>query len=63
MLLIYLLDPLGAKLSSDFPPIVGFAISFPGSESTKNIQYAVHQQLLPLFDIDDEFEDYDPDED
>lgn len=63
LLLIYLLDPLGAKLNPDFPPIVGFAISFPGSERTKNIQYAVHQQLLPLFDIDDEFEDYDPDED
>lgn len=63
LLLIYLLDPSGAGLSENSNPVIGFAISFPGSENIANIEYAVHEQLLSEFDTDIDFEDYDPDED
>ncbi len=63
LLIIYLLDPAGAELADFSIPVVGFAISFPGSRSGRPVTYAVHKQLLPMFDIDIEFEDYDEDED
>ena len=59
LLLIYLLDPIGAKISSEQRPIVGFAISFPGSQVNSNVTYAVHEDLLSMFEMDDDFEDYD----
>jgi len=46
LLIIYLLDSSGAKIIKEQRPIVGFAIS------------AVHEDLLSMFEIDDDFEDY-----
>lgn len=58
LLIIYLLDTDGAKLLIEQNPIVGFAISFPGSKVHSNVTYAVHEELLSMFEVDDDFEDY-----
>jgi len=58
LLIIYLLDPSGAKAVHEEKPIVGFAISFPGSQLYSNVTYAVHEDLLSMFEVDDDFEDY-----
>ena len=63
LLLIYFLDPEGADLPKGSDPLVGFAISFPGSRFTSSIRYAIHRQLLALFNIDDEIENDNDDED
>lgn len=63
LLLIYFLDPVGAGLSKESDPLVGFAISFPGSRFNSSVRYAIHKQLLPLFNIDDEIENDNNDED
>lgn len=63
LLLIYFLDPEGADLPKGTDPLVGFAISFPGSRFNSAVRYAVHEQLLKLFDIDDEIENDNNDED
>ena len=57
LLLIYFLEPEGAGLPVDSEPIVGYAISFPGSRFNASVSYAVHQQLLPLFNQEDDVED------
>ncbi len=62
MLLIYFLDPEGAGLPAGSDPLVGFAISFPGSRFNAPVRYAIHQQLLELFRIDDEIDNDDIDE-
>jgi hypothetical protein len=54
LLLIYFLDPAGADLSETSGPVVGYAISFPSSRFNAAVSYAVHEQLLPIFSIDDE---------
>lgn len=59
LLLVYFLNPEGAELATDSNPIIGFAISFPGSENTTPVSYAVHEELLPIFNVDDEIEDVD----
>ena len=57
LLLIYFLDPKGALgENSDSEPIVGFAISFPKSNSNPTVRFAIHKQLLSLFESDDEVE-------
>ena len=58
LLIIYMLDAQGAGLNEEENPIVGFAISFPGSQINSNVTYAVHKDLLPMFEVDDDFEDY-----
>jgi hypothetical protein len=63
LLLIYFLDPVGATLQKGSDPLVGFAISFPGSNFNSAVRYAIHRQLLPLFNIDDEIENDNDDED
>jgi hypothetical protein len=65
LLLIYFLNPEGANISlvSSSTPIVGFAISFPKSNSNPSVRYAVHKQLLPQFNINDEIENDNNDED
>jgi hypothetical protein len=63
LLLIYLLDPEGASLPKDSNPIVGFAISFPKSRFNSAVRYAIHEQLLDLFKIDDDIENDNNDED
>lgn len=54
LLIIYYLDPSGANLPVNSDPIVGYAISFPASKFDSAVSYAVHEQLLPIFSIDDE---------
>jgi hypothetical protein len=63
LLLIYFLDPEGADLPKGSDPLVGFAISFPGSRFNSSVRYAIHRQLLALFNIDDEIENDNDDED
>jgi len=63
LLLIYLLDPLGAELPRDSEPFVGYAISFPGSNHNAWVAYAIHEQLLDRFNIEDETEEFEDEED
>ncbi len=63
LLLIYFLDPEGANLPNGSDPLVGFAISFPGSRFNSSVRYAIHRQLLALFNIDDEIDNDNDDED
>lgn len=63
LLLIYFLDPEGAGLPKGSEPLVGFAISFPSSRFNSSVRYAIHKQLLALFNIDDEIENDNNDED
>lgn len=48
LLLIYCLEPNGAKLQAEIP-VVGFAISFPANERDDAVSFAVHEQLLEQF--------------
>jgi len=59
LLLLYLLNPEKAGLPESEKPIVGFAIRFPGSKINRTITYAVHQQLLDKFEVNEDPEDYD----
>jgi len=58
LLIIYLLDPKEVEFVIEKTPIVGFAISFPGSQINSHVTYAVHEDLLSIFEIEDDFEDY-----
>jgi hypothetical protein len=62
LLLIYFLDPEGAGLDKGTPPIVGFAISFPKSKHNPTVRYAVHEQLLLVFNQDDTIEEAEDDD-
>lgn len=63
LLLIYFLDPIGAGLPGSSDPIVGFAISFPGTDRDDAVTYAVHSQLLQNFDSEEIFETIEDDND
>jgi hypothetical protein len=63
LLLLYILDPSGAGMPQNSDPFVGYAISFPGSDYNAWVAYAVHEQLLDRFNIEDETEDFDDEED
>ncbi|MFA6128245.1 MAG: Z1 domain-containing protein [Bacteroidales bacterium] len=63
LLLLYFLDPVGARLPLDSNPIVGFAISFPGSDNDDAVTYAVHSQLLQNFDSEEIFDAVEDDND
>ncbi len=52
LMLIYLLDPLGAKLPATCNPIVGYAISFPKSNFNSFVAYRIKEELLDRFDFD-----------
>ncbi len=58
LLLLYLLNPEKAGLPNAENPIVGFAIRFPGSKANTTITYAVHEQLLDKFDVNEDAEEY-----
>ena len=60
LLLIYLLDPKESKteLPDDSNPFVGYAISFPKSNYNVFESFAVNEELLNRFDIEDNFDDY-----
>ena len=61
LLLIYFLDPAGANRQNDAiqltEPVVGYAISFPGSRFNASVSYAVHSQLLQSFNQEDNLEE------
>jgi hypothetical protein len=63
LLLIYFLNPEEAGLQFDGNPIVGYAISFPSSRFNATVSYAVHEQLLSIFNQEDNFDEEDEDED
>lgn len=63
LLLIYFLNPEEAGLTFARNPIVGYAISFPSSRFNATVSYAVHEQLLPIFNQEDNLEEEDEDED
>lgn len=63
LLLIYFLNPEEAGLAFDSNPIVGYAISFPSSRFNATVSYAVHEQLLSIFNQEDNLEEEDEDED
>lgn len=58
LLLLYLLNPEKAGLPDTEKPIVGFAIRFPGSKNNTTVTYAVHEQLLDKFEVNEDPEDY-----
>ena len=71
LLLLYFLDPEGALLKDGngnaleaklTEPIVGFAISFPRSSFNASVSYAVHKQLLSIFNQEDNLEEEEEDE-
>jgi Z1 domain len=57
LLLIYFLDPDGAGFPRGSEPIIGYAISFPSSRFAATVRYAVHEQLLPIFNLEDTIEE------
>lgn len=65
LLLIYLLDPEESLVMYPLPkgvnPFVGYAISFPASNYNAPVSYAVNEELLDRFDVEDEFEVYEDD--
>jgi hypothetical protein len=63
LLLLYFLNPTGAGLNVSSNPIVGFAVSFPGTERDDAVTYAVHSQLLQNFDLEDIYEPEEDDND
>jgi len=63
LLLLYFLNPEKVENTDIGQPIVGFAISFPGSDRDDAESFMVHSQLLPQFNIADEIENDNNDED
>ncbi|MBS1537772.1 MAG: Z1 domain-containing protein [Bacteroidetes bacterium] len=62
LLILYFLNPEKAGYSGS-EPIVGFAVSFPRSIVNPTVTFAVHEQLLSKFDINDDVENDNTDED
>lgn len=70
LILLYFLDPEGAVIKNEHKletklnePFVGYAISFPGSAFNAPVSYAVHDQLLPIFNQEENSEEDEDDED
>jgi hypothetical protein len=60
LLLIYLLDPEGAKIPELIMPFIGYAVSFPKSRFSEFVSYRINENLLDKFDFDDNvIENYD----
>jgi len=59
LLLLYLLNPEKAGLPESENPVAGFAVRFPGSSKNRTITYAVHEELLDKFEVNQDPEDYD----
>ncbi|MBS1573435.1 MAG: Z1 domain-containing protein [Bacteroidetes bacterium] len=62
LLILFLLNPEKAGYNGK-EPIVGFAVSFPRSRVNPTVTFAVHEQLLSKFDINDDVENDNNDED
>lgn len=52
LLSIYLIDPAPAKLPSTCPPFVGFEISFPGSNTAREVTYVIGEKFIDQIDQD-----------
>ena len=63
LLLIYFINPIEAGIAKGKEPIVGFAVSFPRSRFNHSVSYAVNEQLIHLFDTEDDLNDFEDDED
>jgi hypothetical protein len=63
LLNLYFLEPSGAGISNSSTPIVGFAISFPGTDRNDAVAFAVHDQLLEVFNQEDTNDDPEDEED
>lgn len=65
LLIIYLLDPKESKtgMPDGCNPFVGYAISFPKSNYKVFESYAVNEELLDRFNVEEDFDDLDEDED
>jgi len=62
LLILYLLNPIEAGYNGN-EPIVGFAVSFPKSRINPTVKFAVHEQLISIFNINDDVENDNTDED
>jgi hypothetical protein len=62
LLLIYFLDPGGANLTP-LTPVVGYAISFPANDRDDAVSFAVHEQLLSQFNLQEDVEIIQQDDD
>lgn len=62
LLLLYFLNPQKVGIGGT-EPLVGFAVSFPKSIANHTVRFAVHEQLLEKFDINDDVENDNNDED
>lgn len=62
LLLLYFLNPKEAGYNG-VEPIVAFAVSFPKSKVNRSVQFAVHEQLLSHFNVNDDVENDNTDED
>jgi len=62
LLLLYFLNPKEAGYNGA-EPIVAFAVSFPKSKVNRSVQFAVHEQLLSHFNVNDDLENDNTDED
>jgi hypothetical protein len=54
-LLIYFLEPEGAGIHNDIP-IIGYAISFPANDRDDAVSFAINEQLLEQFNMQDDYE-------
>lgn len=63
LLLIYFINPIEAGIANGKEPIVGFAVSFPRSRFNHSVSYAINEQLIHLFDTEDDLNDFEDDED
>jgi hypothetical protein len=62
LLLIYFLDPAGANLI-EATAVIGYAISFPANDRDDAVSFAVHEQLLSQFNLQDDVEIIQQDDD
>lgn len=63
LLLLYFLNPEKVPNTDSAKPIIGFAISFPGTDRDDAESFMVNSQLLPQFNVYDEVENDNNDED
>ncbi len=63
LLLIYFLNPEKVPNTDTEKPIIGFAISFPGTDRDDAESFMVNSQLLPQFNVYDDIENDNNDED
>lgn len=63
LLLLYFLNPEKVPNTDPEKPIIGFAISFPGTTRDDAESFMVNSQLLPQFNVNDDIDNDNNDED